>query len=190
MATSVKERIKTELEQAKSESKQRAERIGNILKDAAVMTFGELKEGSSELNTLTRKSLSDLLEELQEGDEANTSVDAHSFSSDVDEDVVSEKVALTWKELIVHAITIVRDRKGDWYQQLKDYLRNNASQYDADMTRDYGDRYLKTKSILRKVATWLESKARGQASPAASSDIQPINIEVVDGEVTDAANHQ
>ena len=66
MTTSVKERLKTDLEQAQQGSKQRAAKISDILKSAASMTVDELKEGSAELHVLTRTSLAELLEELED----------------------------------------------------------------------------------------------------------------------------
>lgn len=188
MTTPVKERIQSELEQAKSESKQRAGRIGNILKDAAVLTFDELKGGSAELNVLTRKSLAELLEELKEAEDDTATVEMPTVDAEaVEAEATAEPSLPTWKELITHAIAIVRDRKGDWFQQLKAYLSKNAAKYDADMTEEYGDRYVNTKtkarSLLGKLVAWVEAKAQTNAATT-SADSQPVNIEVVDGEVT------
>ena len=192
MSTSVKERIKPEFEQAKVESKQRAERIGEILKAAASMTFQEIKGGSAEINVLTRKSLAELLDELQEVpavepiDVINTT--EVQLSTEVVEPNATDKPAPTWKEILTNAFQIVRDRRGDWFQQLKNYLNDSAAKYDADMTEEYGDRYAKAKSALKRVIAWYKStKARADAT-AAKSDARPVNIEVIDGQSTEAAD--
>ena len=180
MTATVKERLRSEFNQAKVDGKQRVERIGRILKDAAELTFDELKEGSTELHVLTRKSLAELLEEVEEtSDVANAETTVSK--SQREGSAASEVVTPTWKELIIHAIAIVRDRKGDWFQQLKEYLNENAIKYDADMTEEYGNRYPKVKSLFKEVFSWIESKVQAN-SDTTDSDIQPVNIEVVDGE--------
>lgn len=183
MTNSVKERIRPELEQAKEESKQRAERISEILKAAASMTFEELKGGSAELNVLTRKSVAELLEELKETPEFEVvDVDSSQLSTEVIEAESTEKTAPTWKELLTNALQIVRDRKGDWFQQLKDYWHDNAAKYDADMTEEYGDRYLKVKSVVKQVMDWFKSANQRAKAATTEADVQPVNIEVMDGD--------
>lgn len=193
MATSVKERIKPEFEQAKVESKQRAERIGEILKSAASLTFEELKGGSAELNVLTRKSLAELLDELKESPEVEPidviNTTEVQLSTEVVEPEAVDKPAPTWKELLTNAFHIVRDRRGDWFQQLKDYLSKSAAKYDADLTEEHGDRYGKAKSTLKRAVAWYKAtKAQADAAATTDSSVRPVNIEVVDGqsaEVTD-----
>lgn len=184
MATSVKERIKPEFEQAKAESKQRAERIGEILKSAASMTFEEIKGGSAELNVLTRKSLAELLDELKEVpdvepiDVINTT--EVQLSTEVVEPAATDKPAPSWQELLTNAFHIVRNRRGDWFQQLKNYLSDSAAKYDTDMTEEHGDRYMKAKSALKRAIAWYQvTKARADAA-ATASDTRPVKIEVTD----------
>lgn len=193
MTTSVKERIQPELDQAKEESKLRAERISDILKAAASMTFEELKGGSTELNVITRKSLGKLLEELEEiADSEDVAVDAvvseTTLEPEVDEASTTQEAIPTWKELLTDAIKIVRDRRGGLFQRLKDHWSQSAAKVDTDMTDEYGDRYLKAKSVFKQIVAWYQStKKRANDDSTVQQDAQPVNIEVVDDEVTNSA---
>jgi|GEM_PF-528611 len=186
MTTSVKERIKAELNQAQTESKQRANRIGDILRAAASMTFEEVKEGSAELNVITRKSVAEILEELKEAPAETVVTD--EVTTDISPEVVGAKSqpagdvpAPTWRSLIINAIAIVRDRQGDWLQALKDYWQENATKVDQDMSEEYGDRYLKVRSFFQRVVEQMKTKATTpQATSGAGS--QPVTIEVVDAD--------
>jgi gas vesicle protein len=192
MTTPVKDRFKTELEQAKSETKQRADRIGGILKDAAAMTFDELKGGSAELNSLTRKSLAELLEELKEpSDEQVESVPTPETmaASAAAADAATADNLPTWKELLVHMVAIVRDRKGDWFQTFKEYLSAQATKLDSDMTAEHGDRYRNAKTNLQQVVSWLASKVQANTA-SGKQDVQPVNIEVVDDANDDTTAEQ
>lgn len=88
------------------------------------------------------------------------------------------------KDLITIALQLVRDRKGDWFQQFKAYLNKNAAQFDGDMTEDYGDRYLKVKNVFQRLATWLKNAQSSAATTAAESESRPVTIEVVDDDTT------
>lgn len=192
MTTSVKERIQPELDQAKEESKLRAERISDILKAAASMTFEELKGGSTELNVITRKSLGKLLEELEEVADSediavNAVVSEMTLEPEVDEASTTQEAIPTWKELLTDAIKIVRDRRGDWFQRLKDHWAQSAAKVDTDMTDEYGDRYLKAKSVFQQIVAWYHStKKRPNDNNTVQQNAQPVNIEVVDDEATNS----
>lgn len=186
MTTSVKERIQTELEQAQAESKQRANRIGDILKVAASMTFEEIKEGSSELNVTTRKSVAEILEDLHEAsestadvvtDEANPGPEAAAAEANSS---TSETVVPTWKTILLNALTVVRDRRGDWFQAFRKSVNNNAVKFDHDMTNEYGDRYLKARSFFQQVVEQLKSQTASSKPETAPS--QPVTIEVIDAD--------
>ena len=189
MANTVKERIQPELDKAKQESKQRAARISDILKSAASMTFEEVKGGSAELNTLTRRSVAELLEELDEMpdevlDDLPVDTTTTQLSTEV-EAAATEPSAPTWKELLTNLFEIVRDRRGDWLQQFKAYLGKNAEKFDGDMTEEYGDRYRKVKSVLQHLVTQLRNAQR-QASPAnTETEARPVSIEVVDDDTAE-----
>jgi len=185
MTTSVKERIKAELNQAQVESKQRANRIGDILKAAASMTFEEVKEGSAELNVITRKSVAEILEELKEAPAPTVEV-TDDVTTDLSTEVVDtnsqpagDAPAPTWRSLISNAIAIVRDRKGDWLQALKDYWQKNAAKVDQDLSDEYGDRYAKARNFFQRVVEQLKAKS-ATTQTASGADSQPVTIEVVD----------
>lgn len=182
MNAPVKERLKSELEQAKAENKQRAARIGDILKAAASMTAAEIKDGSAELHTLTRKSLAEVLADLQEADAATTPTET---GAEPQPDAPAAQPAPSWQELLRHAAAIVRDRRGDWLQQLKDYWQGNAAKFDQDMTADYGDRYRKAKSIFQRAVAWFEARRADANAVKTESDVQPVAIEVMDGNSTE-----
>lgn len=190
MANSVKERIKVELEQAQAEGKVRANRISDILKAAASMTFEEIKEGSSELNTATRKSVAEILEELKEAPESTSyDIDANvtetalstNNSAAEDESFKADNVAPTWRSIIRNAIAVVRDRKGDWFQAFKKSLNNNANKFDQEMSDEYGDRYLKVRSFFQRIVEQIKAQ-QATAQTASATDGQPVSIEVVDGD--------
>lgn len=183
MTTPVKERLQSELQQAKQETQHRAERISDILKVATSMTFEEIKAGSTELQTLTRQSIAELLEELQASSKEKPSDDGTPENADPQPPHQAENSAPTWRELVNHALEIVRDRKEDWLQQLKGYWHDNVAQFDHDMAEEYGDRYRNTKSFFQQVKSWfLTTHSTNQSSPAEAQN-QPIQIEVVDGDV-------
>ena len=178
MTTSVKERLKTDLQQAQKGGKQRAAKISDILKSAASMTVEEIKEGSSELHVLTRKSLADLLEELNvDSDEVDAAASATTPIADAAADE-----APTWPAILKQALAIVRDRKGDWLQEFKAHWQKNAAKFDREMTDEYGDRYRKTKSVFRQVLDWVKSQKPDRQAP--SQPPRPVTVEVVDGDDT------
>ena len=186
MTNTVKERLQPEFAKAKQESQQRAARISEILKSAASMTFAEIKGGSTELNTFTRRSVAELLEELNEVpveslDEVPVNDRETQISTEVAEPAAPPS-APTWKDLITIARQLVRDRKGNWLQQFKAHLNKNAEKFDGDMTDDYGDRYLKVKNVVQQMVAWLKNTPSPDPATAAESEIHPVSIEVMDDE--------
>ncbi|WP_204140536.1 hypothetical protein [Halomicronema sp. CCY15110] len=186
MTNTVKERLQPEFAKAKQDSQQRAARISEILKSAASMTFAEIKGGSTELNTFTRRSVAELLEELNEVpveslDEVPVNDRETQVSTEVAEPAAPPS-APTWKDLITIALQLVRDRKGNWLQQFKAHLNKNAEKFDGDMTDDYGDRYLKVKNVVQTIATWLTKTHSPATTTETASESRPVSIEVMDDE--------
>lgn len=185
MTTTVKERIKTELQQAKVEGKQRATRISDILKNAASMTFEEVKEGSSNLHVSARRSIAEILEELKETPEATTDATNETVATSA-EDVETNTAgaAPSWKTIVSHALEIVRDRKGDWLHALQKHLAENAGKLDQDLTSQHGDRYLNVKQIFKRLINRVKAAQAntGQASRAGEEPSQPVIIEVIDSD--------
>ena len=185
MPTSVKERLKTELEQAQSEGKQRAGRISDILKAAASMTFEELKEGSAELNVVTRKSVAEILTELQDTPKAQAEATPDATVA-VETAAIADEApfettdaAPTWKSILRNAVAVVRDRRGDWLQVVKARLQNNAANVDQEIMDKYGDRYRQVKQFFQRVVEQINASKSATQSGAASES-QPVSIEVVE----------
>ncbi|MEM6837227.1 MAG: hypothetical protein AAF609_10245 [Cyanobacteria bacterium P01_C01_bin.120] len=187
MTTPVKERIKIDLEQAQVNGKQRANRIGNILKEAASMTFEEVKEGSAELNFVTKKTLAELLEDWQAVDDLGQEKDDKVVLS-VDDGTSAEQPSAdpSWRAIIRHALSIVRDRRGDWFQAFKTHLHENAVSADQDLTERYRDRYTTVKKVFQRVVEQIKAQSMTPET-AQQADSQPLKVKIVDGDAEAAS---
>jgi hypothetical protein len=67
MSNLVKEKIKTNLEKAKSQGNIRSEHIREIVKNAVSQTIAELKGGSSEIGLIVKDAISTVIADLQTG---------------------------------------------------------------------------------------------------------------------------
>jgi len=67
MSNLVKERIKTNLERAKSQGNIRPEHIRAIVKDAVAQTIAELNEGSDEIGLIVKDAISTVIADLKGG---------------------------------------------------------------------------------------------------------------------------
>ena len=67
MSNLVKERIKTNLERAKSQGNIRPEHIREIVKDAVAQTIAELNEGSDEIGLIVKDAISTVIADLKGG---------------------------------------------------------------------------------------------------------------------------
>ncbi|NMF60213.1 histidine kinase [Pseudanabaena yagii] len=65
MSNLVKDKIKINLDRAKSQGKIRAEHIREIVKDAVVQTVAELKEGSGEIGLIVKDAISTVIADLK-----------------------------------------------------------------------------------------------------------------------------
>ena len=86
---------------------------------------------------------------------------------------------------ISHTVAIVRDRKGNWLQALKESLGKSAGELDQDLTAQHGDRYLKVKQIFKGLANRVraaQSEAR-QTNCTDEAPSQPISIEVLNDDM-------
>lgn len=183
MTSTVKERIKTELDQAQSDGKQRVERIGDILKVAASMTFDEIKGGSAELHSTARNSISEVLEELEAAKADPEIAEALSELEGEVQDPDSKSVP-TWQNLLRRAIALVQARKGDWFQKFKEQLGKDGAKLDDDMVQQYGDRYLKVKAVLKKAIARLETLKATQPTTADEAS-RPVQVEILDGDTAE-----
>jgi hypothetical protein len=65
MSNLVKDKIKVNLDKAKSQGKIRAEHIREIVKEAVSQTVGELKEGSNEIGLIVKDAISTVIDDLK-----------------------------------------------------------------------------------------------------------------------------
>ncbi|MEL6381024.1 MAG: hypothetical protein AAFQ89_00840 [Cyanobacteria bacterium J06626_18] len=179
MTTTTTERTQTDWTQAREENKQRAARVREILKAAALETFSEVKAGSADLNVLTRQSMDAWLEE-QVAATTKSAGETVSVQPTVATDTEGKAAIPTWRELILRSLGIVRDRKADWFQQFRTHLKEQAAKFDADMTEAKGDSYSKAKSLFQRLVTWVESNRHQDTHATPSEESQPVSIEVID----------
>lgn len=66
MSNSIKDKITTNLKQAKAEGQLRSDKIREIVQEAVSQTRSEIKEGSSEIRTVVQDAVSAVVEELGE----------------------------------------------------------------------------------------------------------------------------
>ena len=187
MTKTTQTRTQTDWDQAKQENKARAARVREILKAAASETFSEVKAGSADLHVLTRKSLGTWLDDLQEASKsAETIYDASKVEqSDEPSETANEtqtSTVPTWRELIMQSLGVVRDRKGDWLQQLINHWHEQTAKFDADMTQEHGDRYGKVKSVFQQVAVWLKSTRSKDTDSTDHQAAHRVTVEVIEDE--------
>jgi hypothetical protein len=72
MSNLVKEKIKTNLEKAKSQGSIRSEHIREIVKDAVAQTIAELKEGSGEIGLIVKDAVSTVIADFKGGGKEKT----------------------------------------------------------------------------------------------------------------------
>jgi hypothetical protein len=72
MSNLVKDKIKINLDKAKSQGKIRTEHIREIVKDAVAQTVAELKEGSDEIGSIVKDAISTIIADLQGSKEENS----------------------------------------------------------------------------------------------------------------------
>jgi exonuclease VII large subunit len=72
MSNLVKDKIKINLDKAKSQGKIRSEHIREIVKDAVAQTVAELKEGSDEIGSIVKDAISTVIADLQGSREENS----------------------------------------------------------------------------------------------------------------------
>jgi len=185
MTNSVQEKVKTDWEKAQKESGQRIERIREIVKAAAVEALSELKDGSSEIESMSRQSLAEMITELKakEAAEAKTIVVENLVESPVDEATEETKAnvsAPTWREIFAEVLTLINDRKIGWAEQLLVRLQTQMAQFDADMTAEYGIRYRPFQPLVRGLRSLLDLAHSHVAKPDQTATAEPLTIEVLD----------
>ncbi len=195
MATAVSEKVKADWKKAQQESGHRVSRLRTIVAQAATEAFSEIKGGSSELETLGRQSLAEMIAQLHTPDAATETPTTESTATVASEaleantevqavvpvPVQTETSAPTWAELFATVINLVKTRKTDWGQALLTRLDTQLERFDADMTTEYGARYRLFQPFVwglrRVVALGLDRLTEPAATAAPTA---PVTIEVLD----------
>lgn len=190
MSNTVQEKVKTDWEKAQKEGGQRFDRIREIVKAAATEAFSELKEGSTEIESLSRQSLAEMIAQLKAKEAAEAA--AADRKTIVVEQVVDtegtefadqatvETPSPTWPEILAEIFNLANDRKADWAQQIVTRLQVQMDKFDADMATEYGTRYSPLRPVVRGLRGLLDLAQSRLAKPSPSAPTEPIQIVVVD----------
>jgi hypothetical protein len=181
MTNSVQDRVKTEWEKAQKEGGQRASRIREIVKAAATEALAELRDGSSEIETQGRKTLSEMIEQLRANEAADAAA-AEAVADAVAEAVQAEAEAPapTWAQIFADLRYLANDRKVDWAQSLLTKLQTQVERFDADMATEYGDRYRFARPLVRGFRSLVALAYSKMGQPAEPAAPTPVHIEVLD----------
>ncbi|PZV18442.1 MAG: hypothetical protein DCF21_08305 [Leptolyngbya sp.] len=184
MTNSVQDRVKTEWEKAQKEGGQRASRIREIVKAAATEALAELRDGSSEIETQGRKTLSEMIEQLRANEAADAAA-AEAVADAVVEAVQAEAnqaeaPAPTWAQIFADLRYLANDRKVDWAQSLLTKLQTQVERFDADMATEYGDRYRFARPLVRGFRSLVALAYSKMGQPAEPAAPTPVHIEVLD----------
>ncbi|MBD1873310.1 hypothetical protein H6F75_07440 [Nodosilinea sp. FACHB-131] len=185
MANTVQDRVKTEWEKAQKEGGQRASRIREIVKAAAVEALAELREGSSEIETQGRKTLAEMIEQLRANEAADAAA-AEAVADAVTEAVQAEAnaetsaPAPTWSQIFADLRYLADDRKVGWAQQLLSGLQTQIDRFDTKMATEQGDRYDVVRPLVRGFRSLVALAYNKLGQPAAPPAPTPVRIVVLD----------
>lgn len=116
-ANLVKERLVTDLQQAKSEGSLRANRIREIVQEAVSQTVGEVKAGATELNVIARSAISTVTEVLGQWGKAADEEIAASVEGVVEGIRKSQSAAIAKTEAEIQQLQTQLDEQ---HQQIED----------------------------------------------------------------------
>jgi len=183
MATSVKEQLGTDWQKAQETSAQRLSRIQKIVKSAASEAFSEIKIGSSEVQGLSREALANLVDSLKEKDAIASPQDAPINSNvillegEAAGGTWGSKALPTWRQLLTDLFGLVRERRTEWLQLLREQVKRYPAKVDQDLTVEYGDRYQRIKDEFKTVQSRYQTTAK---SVKVEAPAKPVEIEVLD----------
>lgn len=191
MTNTAQDKVKTDWKQVQSEGSQRLGRIGKIFKAASSEAFDELKAGTDEVQTLSRKSLAEMIAQLKETEAAAAKADAIVLETEVESDatdlVMAEEPEATevptWRQLFVDFWHIANDRKGEWTQDVLARLQIQMDKFDTHMVEEYGERYTPFRRLV-KVIRFLVDTAYNRVSKA-EKDSKPVSVKVLDQNASD-----
>lgn len=194
MAETVQEQVKADWKKVREEGGQRVGRIRHIVAAAASEAFGELKEGSAEVQTISRKTLAEMIAQFKQSEagqqpEANSELhqDVVATTTDTTDMVTMPSTpetaaeVPTWRQIFRELWGIVNRRKGTWSYQLLNRLQAQMAKFDADMTKEYSDRYRPFSKIVNRLRKWVELAANKiKANDSSTHSASPVQVEVLD----------
>lgn len=147
MTEDLKKDITANLKKAKTEGKNRLARIKNIIHDAAYQAVTEVREGSGEIQNITKDTMATMLENITVSDNSEQketrNVSQTSFLTLIKNLFVALKTKLVantkdlfisyrndeWKEKIIDLDNHLSAKYGNRYQSIKEKAGQVATQY-------------------------------------------------------------
>ena len=160
----VKESISEDLQKAKTEGKNRIERISQIIRDAFSQTLVEVKEGSSEVQTIAKGTVSTLKQRLDLAPEGTTEIDwQHQLNR-----AKTSYQNLDQQSSVWHSAKIL---------DLRQRLETRLNSLDGQLSERYGDRYQTFKLRLQPLTNWYFN-TRAAAEAAGTPSVEQMQTEV------------
>ncbi len=192
MTNTVQDRVKTEWEKAQKEGGQRASRIREIVKAAAAEALAELRDGSSEIETHGRKTLAEMIEQL---DAATAEAVAEAVADAVQAEALQSEVAVetdapapTWAQIFADLRYLANDRKVDWAQQILSGLQTQIDRFDTKMVTDRYDVVRPLVRGFRSLVALAYGKLGQPAEPAAPAPVHIVVLDDVETSPEDSTN--
>lgn len=195
MAGTVQDQVKADWKKVQEEGGQRVGRIRKIMTAAASEAFDEVKEGSAEVQTISRKTLAEMIAQFKQSEmsqqpEATPEIHQDGVTTTTTDttDIVTMPVAPeaeaeipSWRQIFRDLWGIVNRHKGDWSYQLLNRLQAQMAQFDTNMTNEYSDRYRPFSKIVNRLRQWVELAANKiKANDSSTDPAAPVQVEVLD----------
>lgn len=187
MTASVKEQFTQDWQKAQQVGSHKVSRLREIFKEASSEAVSELKDGSCEIRQVGREALTNLIFHLKEQDFSG-SAPSPGVVRDRTETIVvavpqAERPVMTWRQILVEFATLVRERRTDWMQLLRQQFQRYAGRVDGDMGQKYGERYEQLKAQFKKAQAryWATAQpVRSREGAGQETAARPVDVEVLD----------
>lgn len=113
MSNLVKDKIKINLDRAKSQGKTRSEHIREIVKEAVAQTVAELKEGSDEIGSIVKDAISTVIADLQGDGKENSEKITASIEGAIAGSTYQRQQAIAARRVRLLAIQTQLDEQQD-----------------------------------------------------------------------------
>ncbi len=159
----IKDQLTEDLQKAKSEGKSRVGRIRQIIREAFAQTAAEVKEGSGEIRTIAKGTVSTLKERLELSPQSSEKNDwQYQFN----------RMKTSYQDLDQQSTVWYTAKILDWRQRLETRLNN----LDSQLAERYGDRYQAFKLRLQPVTNWYFN-TRVAAETAGTPSLEQMQTE-------------